>query len=331
MKVIDLLESRRANWSELERACARLERGPRKLRGEHVARFATLYRSACADLALADAYQLPPNTVDYLHQLVGRAHNQLYRSRTFNFSAWGYELLVAVPQRLFHDNYFRVALAVFWGIFLGTMVFAYFSPRFAEEVVGKPALDGYEESFSEPIDGKHAEASGFMTGFYGWHNPGIGLQCFAFGLLFGIGGLFVTISNAATLGTVFGHMAASKQSGNFYEFVTAHGPFELTAVVLASAAGMRLGFSIIHTQGRTRSAALRLAGREAVPTVCVSVVLFLMAALIEGFVSPSALPYSFKAAVAVASSGLMVFYFVMLGYPTGELDEQGDARWGEIP
>ena len=40
------------------------------------------------DLALADAYQLPPTTVEYLHQLVGRAHNQMYRGRGFNFAAW---------------------------------------------------------------------------------------------------------------------------------------------------------------------------------------------------------------------------------------------------
>src|SRR5918994_1793544 len=89
MKVADILERRRANWQELEKLSAQMESlGRRKMSSFALSRFATLYRAACADLALADAYQLPPNTVQYLHRLVGKAHNQLYRSRHFKFSSW---------------------------------------------------------------------------------------------------------------------------------------------------------------------------------------------------------------------------------------------------
>jgi len=92
VKVADLLESRRAQWRELEELCSRL--GGLRSRNtppELLTRFSTLYRAACADLALADAYQLPPATVGYLHQLVGRAHNQLYRSQALNFHSWTHE------------------------------------------------------------------------------------------------------------------------------------------------------------------------------------------------------------------------------------------------
>ena len=119
MKVSDLLKSRQANWEELERLCSRMEGfSRRKLDAPTVTRFSALYRSACADLALADAYQLPPATIHYLHRLVGRAHNQLYRSRTFNFSTWAEQLLVDVPRRLFADNALRLAFCIFWGMFL---------------------------------------------------------------------------------------------------------------------------------------------------------------------------------------------------------------------
>ena len=93
MKVSELLERRRQQWRNLEVLCHHLEhRRLRALGGEGVLRFASLYRAACADLALADAYQLPPDTVQYLHQLVGRAHNQLYRSQTFRWREWGDEM-----------------------------------------------------------------------------------------------------------------------------------------------------------------------------------------------------------------------------------------------
>ena len=74
-----------------------------------ISRFSTLYRSACADLALADSYHLPPNTVQYLHRLVGRAHNQLYRSREFNYRSWSDLILVEAPQRIFRDRCVQVA------------------------------------------------------------------------------------------------------------------------------------------------------------------------------------------------------------------------------
>jgi uncharacterized membrane protein SpoIIM required for sporulation len=139
-------------------------------------------------------------------------------------------------------------------------------------------------------------------------------------LLFGIGGLFETFSNALILGTVFGHMTNSPARDNFFQFVTAHGPFELTAVVLCAATGMRLGFSMIDTKGYSRRASVRRAVEEAIPTACAAIILFCMAAAIEAFLSPSAAPYWIKALVAVLSGGLMMFYFVMLGRPRSEAD-----------
>ena len=101
MKVSELLEQRRENWSELEQLCAQMENQRKKgIRAATVSRFASLYRAACADLALADAYQLPPNTVHYLHRLVARAHNQLYRNRTFDYASWWTTLFEDVPRKI---------------------------------------------------------------------------------------------------------------------------------------------------------------------------------------------------------------------------------------
>lgn len=319
MKVSDLLESRRTNWAELERLCGAMEgRSRRRVPAETVTRFSTLYRAACADLALADAYQLPPGMVHYLHQLVGRAHNQLYRARTFNTAVWFRELFVRVPQRLFGDNCLRLAFCVFWGVFLLSMMMAYRSPSYAKRVIGTAWLERLEESFSNPIGGGNsgAQLGGAMAGFYILNNTSIGLRCFAFGLLFGIGGLFVTVYNSAVLGASFGHMATLEgQRENFFHFVTAHGPFELTAIVLSAAAGMRLGFSLVHTRGYTRGASLRRAAYEAMPTMGAAMLMFFLAAMIEAFLSPSPAPYWIKAAVAIISSAMLMWYFVILGYP----------------
>ena len=319
MKVSELLESRRVNWRELEQLCALLEgRSRRRVPAGTAARFSVLYRAACADLALADAYQLPPDTVQYLHQLVGRAHNQLYRSRSFNVSGWVDRLFVEVPRRLFADNCLRLAFCVFWGVFLMSGMMAYRSPEFAEAMIKKPFMMRLEEDFARPVSDRPLGMGPGMAGFYIFNNASIGLRCFSFGLLLGVGGLFATVFNASFLGACFGYMGTLPQHENFFDFVTAHGPFELTAVVLSAAAGMRLGFSLVDTQGFTRTASLRRAADESVPTVCAAIIMFLLAALIEGFLSPSAAPYPVKAAVGVISAAMLMYYFVFLGYPRGD-------------
>ena len=266
MKVAELLERRRQQWHDLEAMCQALEkRKLRRLGAAGVSRFASLYRAACADLALADAYRLPPDTIGYLHQLVGRAHNQLYRSQTFRWREWWHEMFRALPRRLLMDRALWLAFAVFWGVFGLSLLLSHRSRAYTEDVVGEAAMAQMQENFSGNIFGRDLGANAFMTGFYVWNNPSIGLQCFAGGIVLGVGGLYVTISNAMYLGAVFGFMLTTPERGNFVEFVTAHGPFELTAIVFSAAAGMRLGFSLIATGGLSRVASLRKAAYEAMP------------------------------------------------------------------
>ena len=320
MKVAELLEKRRKNWQELDRLCENL-RGRRisSIGAAGVSRFAALYRAACADLALADAYQLPPNTVQYLHRLVGRAHNQLYRSRKFDVVSWLFVLLFEVPQRVFNDRCVQVMFCVFWGTFILSAVLAYSHdvwPDYAEQMLTRSQIEQLEQNFKNEIDGRNPDVDFAMAGFYIQHNTSIGLRCFAGGLLV-VPGLFVTIYNSAFLGAVFGYMARPDvpEGMNFFHFVTAHGPFELTAIVLSAGAGLRLGVSWMKTNGLTRIASLRKTARETMPIMGAAMIMFFLAALIEGFLSPSAAPYWLKALVAILSSGSLMFYFVILGFP----------------
>ena len=123
------------------------------------------------------------------------------------------------------------------------------------------------------------------------------------------------------LGVVFGHMALTPQKENFYTFVTAHAPFELTAIVFSGAAGLRLGWGLIETKGQTRLASLRREAKLALPTAGAATLLFALAAFLEGFVSPSALPYPFKAAAAIVCASILIAYMALGG--RGRLGEIG--------
>jgi uncharacterized membrane protein SpoIIM required for sporulation len=324
MKVIELLERRRQNWQELERLCDQVHGGGTpNMPPANISRLGALYRAACADLALAYAYQLPQNTVQYLHRLVGRAHNQLYRSRKFELTKWTQMLLFDVPKMIFRDRCVQLMFCVFWGLFILSAYLAYSKaawPDFADQVLTHDGIQQLEEMYKSPIDGSQrgGDENMMMAGFYTRHNTSIGLQCFAWGLLV-VPGMLVTMFNAISLGAAFGYMARPDviEGENFFHFVTAHGPFELTAIVLSAGAGLRIGLSWMMPRGLSRYAALVKAGREAMPIMGAAMVMFFMAALIEGFLSPSGAPYWVKVLVAIVSSSLLAFYFVVLGFPRG--------------
>lgn len=317
----ETLQKRRAAWQRLDHMLDQLSaRSLKGCDGSRLTELSDLYRSACADLAMAEQYRLSPETVNYLHGLVGRAHNAIYRSRRFQFHTWWDIAFRQAPQQIFQDRCVQICAVLFFGLFSLATYLAYNEaafPGFAEKTLGAEQIDGMEQMFAEVEFGRDIGTNLSMVAFYIQHNTGIGLECFAMGPLI-IPGLYKTAYNAVVLGASFGYMARGGTEGgdNFLEFVTAHGAFELTAIALAAAAGLRIGSGWLFTQGLTRGASLQLRAREAVPVMAVSGVLFFLAALTEGLLSPSGIPYLFKAIWAVFSSGLMMFYFVVLGYPT---------------
>ena len=316
MRVVDRLAEREAGWRELQLLLFRLETTrARRVPPAEILRLGELYRSACADLMLAEAHDLPRETVAFLHALVGRAHNAVYKTQGFRWTDWVALVCDEVPRRLRADPLLRVAALAFWGLFLLTALLGAIDPEFTARVVGEGQVTAMDSMYDQPVDSRNGVGrnDAFMSGFYIYHNAGIGLSCYAWGLALGVGTLAVLASNAVQLGAIFGHMATAPQAPNFFTFVTAHGPFELTAIVFAGAAGLRLGSGLIVTHGQARLVSLRREAARSLPTVGVAVLLFVFAAFLEGFVSASALPYFAKATIAVASALLLLVYLFALG------------------
>jgi uncharacterized membrane protein SpoIIM required for sporulation len=318
MKVADRLRHRESAWRELDALLAyfgkaRWRRPPADL----VLRLGELYRAVCADLMLAEEYDLPRDTVSYLHSLASRAHNTVYRAAGYHVRDWGRAFFHTAPALLRSDPALRIATVAFWGAFLITALLAAGRPEFARQVVGSAFLEQVDHMYAEPVGSTAGRAlrgsDTLMAGFYIQHNASIGLRCFAWGIVFGIGSLYELVSNGIIFGSLAGHMAVRPQGVNFFTFVTAHSSFELTAIIVSAAAGLRLGWSLIETRGQSRVDSLRRGAAEALPALCAAVVLFVLAAFVEGYVSASALPYRFKAAVALGSAALIIGYLTIGG------------------
>jgi len=101
---------------------------------------------------------------------------------------------------------------------------------------------------------------------------------------------------------------------HFFEFTCAHGPFELTGIACAGAAGLRLGWGLVDCGGLTRAESLRAAATRAVPMLAAGATMVALAAPIEGFVSPSSLPLLVKMLIGVLCALAVVVYLGLLGW-----------------
>ena len=119
------------------------------------------------------------------------------------------------------------------------------------------------------------------------------------------------------LGGVAGHLSRLGYNETFWPFVSGHGAFELTAIVICGAAGLMLGHAILAPGQRTRVMALKQQAVEALRLVMGAALMLLVAAFIEAFWSSSQLAPVVKYAVAAFLWGLVVFYLGWMGRTRG--------------
>ena len=150
-----------------------------------------------------------------------------------------------------------------------------------------------------------------MFGFYVYNNTGIGFRTFAGGILAGLGTLFFLVFNGLVIGSIAGYLTELGYGETFWGFVIGHGAFELLAIVISGMAGLLLGKAIIAPGNRRRIEALRQNAGEAVILISGAAGMFFIAALLEAFWSPLAIPAAIKFAVGALLwllASLYLFY-----------------------
>ena len=136
----------------------------------------------------------------------------------------------------------------------------------------------------------------YMFGFYVNNNVGIAFRAFSLGALAGIGTGLVLLSNGISIGLVQGYMLfeGGNTANNFFSFVITHGSFELTAIVIAGAAGLVLARGIVFPESRTRMQSLQHHGRIAIRLALGAGAMLVVAAVIEGYFSPAPIGSAIK-------------------------------------
>jgi uncharacterized membrane protein SpoIIM required for sporulation len=158
------------------------------------------------------------------------------------------------------------------------------------------------------------------------NNAWIAVQCVGSSVLLGIPIPYVLFQNAANLGMIAGLMFDAGKADVFLGLLTPHALLELTAIFLAGGAGMRLGWSVVSPGNRPRAQVLAEQGRAVIAVAVGLVVVFMVAGLIEGFVTPSPLPTFARIAIGVAAEIAFLSYVVYFGRKASRAGETGDIE-----
>lgn len=322
LKSYEFRREREATWAELEVLVARVERqGITALAEEELRRLPLLYRGALSSLSVARAISLDKNLLTYLEGLVARAYVCVYSPRRrFVAEALAFfarrfpELVVGMRRALLVSAALLLA-----GTGVGLALTLLDPERFYSLV--SPSMAGGRGPTSSreelaAILRQGSEGSGDLTVFASFlftHNARIGLSCFALGFLAGIPVLLLVFVNGLSLGAMLAIHAQKGLTVDFLAWILPHGVTELFAVCLCGAAGLRVGQSLLFPGRRRRIDSVAESGREAGAVVVGAVLLFFLAALVEGYFRQlvhGALP---RFAVAAATAALWALYVIRLG------------------
>jgi uncharacterized membrane protein SpoIIM required for sporulation len=301
------------------RAAARNTREERRATAAHDrVRLAALYRRACEQLALARARAYPAYMVDRLERVTAAAHQLIYHRREFRFAQLRDLALVAFPRAVrAHKGYVAVSAATFFlpTIIIGLLV--YWRPDFVLSVISPDMAFQFEMMYSpeaEALGRRMASTDWMMFGYYIRNNVGVSFQCFAGGLFAGVGSLFFLAYNGAFAGAIAGYLTERGLSSTFYSFVATHSSFELTAIVLSGAAGLRIGHALLAPGRQTRRQALVIATTETSVLLYGVTVMLIIAAAIEAFWSSAQwLPLPVKYSVAAVCWVAVIVFLVRAG------------------
>jgi uncharacterized membrane protein SpoIIM required for sporulation len=157
-----------------------------------------------------------------------------------------------------------------------------------------------------------------MFGFYIRNNVGVAFQCFAGGLFAGLGTLFFLAYNGAFSGAIAGYLTGRGLSSTFYSFIATHSAFEVTAIVLSGAAGLKIGHALLAPGRLTRLQSLVMATRDSTVLLYGVTGMLLVAAAIEAFWSSASwLPAAAKYSVAAVCWTAVLGYFALQGRRAG--------------
>lgn len=322
MDVDAFVLTHRGTWDRLEQLIKRR----RSLTGAEVDELVELYQRVSTHLSILRSV----NTVGSDSLMVGRLSSLIARARS---AVTGAHAPLSSAFIRFWTVSFPVVAYRAWRWWLGTAV-AFFAVVLviAFWVAGNPEVQSavgtptdIDQLVNHDVASYYSEHPATAFALQVWvNNAWVSAQCIALSVVLGLPIPIVLFENAANLGLIAGLMFHAGKGGILLGLLVPHGLLELTAVFLAGATGMRLGWSVISPGDRPRGQVLAEQGRGVVSVAVGLVGVFLVSGLIEALVTPSPLPTAVRVGIGIIAEVAFLSYIGYFGRRAVKADETGD-------
>jgi uncharacterized membrane protein SpoIIM required for sporulation len=308
------IEKRSIYWERLAGLLTSVDaNGIATLSHSELREMAFLYRQVAADLSAIRQDSTARTRTVQLNTLLSRAHAVIYSGRKTSWRAI-YSFLRAYPAHFRKLLPFVLAsLIVFLsGALLGALLTTV-RPAFMRAMLGPAMVQTIEQQkmWTESINSMAPQESSFIT----TNNLGVTFATFAAGILAGLGTIYLIGWNGILLGVIGAACGQHHMSIKLWSFVAPHGSLELPAIIIAGAAGLRLGYGLLFPGFHSRRYSVTVAGSEAVQLLAGTIPMLLCAGTLEGFFSPSHAPVPLKFLVGGVMFLLLIAWLFLTREP----------------
>jgi len=311
MNVNDFIRQRETDWSRLETLINR-HKGRAPLSAQEARELGVLYRAVTSDLALARRDFPDQRVTLFLNQLLTKTHSFIYQQDAGDFHAFVRYFTQRIPQTFRQTGHFTLAAFLLFIIpfFIGFRL-ASTNPDIATPLglaEQRQILSDNETWTDIPLESRPYASSFIMS-----NNIRVAILAFGGGVAFGLFTLYVLTTNGLIIGAVLGLATHYGMGESLVAFMIGHGVIELSVIFMAGGAGLQLGWALLNPEPYTRRDALALAARRTVTLIVAAIPLLIIAGLIEGFISPTELPFAVRAGVGILSGILLYSYLIFAG------------------
>jgi uncharacterized membrane protein SpoIIM required for sporulation len=325
-----------ATWARLEDLTRRARRGTKRLEAAEVDELVALYQRTSAHLSYVRSHLREPTLIARLTRDVAAANGLIYGRRVRSLRSVTRFLTLSFPGAVYHcRRYILVATIVFTVPILVLGVWVANNQGARDRLAPRKMREAYIEERFEAYYSDESPVAFFTH--VTTNNIQVSFTTLAAGAVSGgLGSVALLGNEGARLGTIAGLMFSEGDPLRFFGFIVPHGALELSAIVIAGAAGMAVGWAAIAPGDRTRADALRDAGQRSITVVIGLMTMFLAAGLIEGFITGRGLPPLMRVGIGVLLWMAYVGYLVTQGRAaaergiTGLLGEQ-PRTWRDEP
>lgn len=295
MELSRFVRLRRGVWDAFEAGLGRIAARPRDLGYGELEELALRYRQVLHDHALAAVRYPGTGAAARLRRLalegtyrLGAEPTEGRRRRGF----WSHHFPRAFRA---HRGPLLVAAAFFVGATFFGLALTVVRPTVGSAFLGPAAMGGLREGrlWTESLVTTSPPA--VSSSSIATNNLSVAITGWAGGAAAGVGAFYVVLLNGFLLGSVVGVTLHYSMAGELLGFVAAHGPLELTVIVVTAAAGLGVGRALVAADDRPRSEAVPAAALDSLVLVAGCLPWLLLLAVVETLVSPSPeLPWALK-------------------------------------